>query len=85
MHHSDIVGFVKDQFLPITNWASAKAAWCYQPEYFAPCIPPDYTDSSRTGRYCELGHLESTIPAQPKHHRLLALQILKIKNRFSGV
>ena len=43
--------------LPFTHWASVKAAWCCQPGCVALCISLDYTDSSRSGRYWELGHL----------------------------
>ena len=55
--------------LPFTHWASVKAAWCCQHRRVALCILSDYTNSSRSGRYWELSHLESTIPSRLKHHR----------------
>ena len=46
MYHNNIVGTLNGSLLPFAYWA-----WCCQPRHVALCISPDYTDSSRTGRY----------------------------------
>ena len=53
MYHNNIVvvGTLKGPLLPFAHWASVKAAWCCQLRRVALCISPDYTDSSRSGKY----------------------------------
>ena len=45
VYHNNIVGTL------MIHLSRIGAAWCCQPGRVALCIPPDYTNSSRSGRY----------------------------------
>ena len=64
VYHNNTVGALKIHLYHLTHWASVKAAWCCQPGRVALCISPNYTDSSRSGRYWKLGQLYSTCCCQ---------------------
>ena len=51
VYHNNIVDALKIRPPPFARWTNVEVAWCCQSGFVAQCIPPDYTGSSRSGRY----------------------------------
>ena len=66
MYHNNIVGMLEIHLCPSHIKQVLRLPGAVSPDRLQ--NTSDYTDSSRSGRYRELGHLYSTIPAQPKQH-----------------